>query len=189
MITLKFKKIHENAKLPTKKNPTDAGWDLYAIDNYRIYAKSQQIIHTGIELAGVEAALGFPVYAMESNSKYPSAIGVLADFYVVLHIWPRGGLDAKHGLHTGAGVIDQDYRGEILVLLKNTSDIDYYVRFDEKVAQLVPVLTPRTEVIEVAEHTEETLRGSKGGITEEVTLENLIYGPIRKKEWVTNEHN
>src|SRR5574341_875890 len=140
MILLKFKKINNNAILPTKKNPTDAGFDLYTLKDTFIHAKSQEIIHTGLQLADV-----------------------ITDSPIVLQLWSKSSLDSEHALHVGAGIIDQGYRGEILVLLKNTSDDNYMVDAGDKIAQLVPVYIPEV----VIEETDEVIgsdRGKDGGI-------------------------
>src|SRR5205807_8741763 len=76
-------------------------------------------------------------------------------------IAPRSGLAANHSIDIGAGVIDQDYRGEIKVLLINHSKYPYQVRPGDRIAQLILeeilLATPRkTEVLD------ETTRGDKG---------------------------
>ena len=50
---------------------------------------------------------------------------------------PRSGLASKHSIHTGAGVIDADYRGPVKVLLFNLSAEEFGVGVGERVAQLV----------------------------------------------------
>jgi dUTP pyrophosphatase len=64
---------------------------------------------------------------------------------------PRSGLAAKHGivLANGVGLIDSDYRDEILVALRNTGEAPYTINPGDRIAQLliVPVLTPAFEVV------------------------------------------
>ncbi len=78
-------------------------------------------------------------------------------------VYSRSGLGAKHGLVVaqGVGVIDPDYRGEIIVWLLNTSGQAMVVKQGERIAQLAfqPYVRPR---IVIAEHLSETLRGSGG---------------------------
>lgn len=50
---------------------------------------------------------------------------------------PRSGLAVKHGIDTGAGVIDADYRGLVGVLLFNCSDTDFKVNIGDRIAQLI----------------------------------------------------
>ena len=52
-------------------------------------------------------------------------------------IAPRSGLAAKHGIDVGAGVIDQDYRGNVIILLFNFGDADFTVARGDRIAQLV----------------------------------------------------
>ena len=49
----------------------------------------------------------------------------------------RSGLAVKHNIEVGAGVIDQDYQGEIKVLLRNLSDTPYTISQGDKIAQLI----------------------------------------------------
>lgn len=50
---------------------------------------------------------------------------------------PRSGLAVKNFIDVGAGVIDEDYRGEVKVLLFNFSDQDFQVKTGDRIAQLV----------------------------------------------------
>ena len=63
------------------------------------------------------------------------AIATPADSYA--RIAPRSGLAAKHSIDIRAGVIDQDYRGEIKVLLINNSKHQYPVKPGDRIAQLI----------------------------------------------------
>lgn len=49
-------------------------------------------------------------------------------------IAPRSGLAVKHSICVGAGVIDNDYRGEVKVLLFNHSDVDFAVHRGDRIA-------------------------------------------------------
>ena len=84
---------------------------------------------------------------------------------------PRSGLALKHGIDTGAGVIDEDYRGNVGVILFNHSDADFAVAAGDRIAQLVleAIVTPPVAV--VAE-LDETARGAGGfGSTGTASLE------------------
>ena len=78
-------------------------------------------------------------------------------------MFARSGLGIKQGvcLANGVGVIDSDYRGEIGVGLLNTSDADYTVSPDDRIAQLmvVPVVQPALTVVE---ELDDTQRGAGG---------------------------
>ena len=67
----------------------------------------------------------------------------------------------KHSINTGAGVIDEDYRGEVKVLLFNHGDVDFEVKEGDRIAQLVleRIVTPEVVVVETLE---ESGRGAGG---------------------------
>jgi len=136
-------KLDESAKMPTRKFTKDAGLDIYSLNQVYIPAGEQAVVRTGIMMAGVTEDC-------------------------VILVWPKSGLDARLGLHTGAGVIDSGYRGEILVLLKNTSKHNVMVEAGDAIAQLVTVPVLRPEVAPVYTVDLATLRGNTGGITDEV---------------------
>ena len=140
MTTLKIKRLNENAVLPSRATDHSAGYDLYAcVENPVVVPAGGRVsIPCGIavEISGAEAA-GF--------------------------IFGRSGLGAKHGIvpANAVGVIDADYRGEIMVCLANHADVEYTVRQGERIAQLVimPILTPP---IREVEELSRTVRGIGG---------------------------
>lgn len=142
MKKISFKKLDESAKLPTRKHQDDAGIDVYALETFRIAGGEQKVIHTGIALA-------------DCPKEH------------VLLVWPKSGLDAEFGLHTGAGVIDSGFRGEILILLKNMSEFIWEISAGEAIAQIVVVPRPIYVIVE-AEEVSETERGETGGIVNSV---------------------
>jgi len=153
---LKFKKLDPRAKLPTRKNSLDAGLDVFCLDVETIPANDQSIVRTGIGLAD-------------------------APENCVIQVWPKSGLDAQFGLHTGAGIIDSGYRGEILILLKNMSDSWVRLEAGDAIAQLVVVPCLRPWIIEVVSPTESE-RGADGGITSVLTEGELItVKPLSKR--------
>lgn len=76
-------------------------------------------------------------------------------------IAPRSGLAVKSFIDTGAGVVDEDYRGAVGVVLFNHSDVEFKVKQGDRIAQLIleRIMTPK--VIEV-ESLDETTRGAGG---------------------------
>jgi dUTP pyrophosphatase len=105
-ITIKFKKVHPEARLPTKVHTTDAAWDLYAITNFYLSPGKAIKVPTGLRLADMPAEDG--------------------DDILFLQIEGRSGLASRTCFPVG-GIIDASYRGEILVLLYNGSDTwDYH---------------------------------------------------------------
>lgn len=139
-MTVKIKKLKENAVLPKRATEFSAGTDLYACIEEPIVLKPSELakIPTGI-------AIELPR-------------GDLAAF-----LFARSGLGVKHGitLSNGVGVVDSDYRGEICVGLCNVSDKPYTIQPNERIAQMVimpVVLADFTEVNELGD----TQRGTGG---------------------------
>ena len=137
---IKFKQLYLEAKVPTRHFPGDAGLDVYSLDTVYIAARSQEVIRTGIALAD-------------------------APDNCVIQVWSKSGLDANLCLHVGAGIIDPNYRGEILVLLKNTGWDSVGINKGDAIAQLVIVPCMRPE-IEIVKEVETTDRGEQGGIND-----------------------
>lgn len=136
---LKVMKLKKNAPIPERKTSGSAGYDLCACIDKEIIIKTGKtaIISTGI--------------AVEIPQGYAGMI------------FTRSGLGIKHGIHVtnGVGVIDSDYRGEIMVGLRNLGEEDYVILPNERIAQLVlmPIFTPE---IEEVENLSETIRGNGG---------------------------
>ena len=135
---VKIKKLNENAIIPTYGSPYSAGADLYsAMDDVTIEPHATALIKTGLAL---ELPVGFA--------------GL---------IYARSGLASKRGLAPAnkVGVIDCDYRGEVMVALHNHSEIAQTVAKGERIAQLV--ITPYVVAdFEEADELSETVRGEGG---------------------------
>lgn len=90
------------------------------------------------------------------------AIALPSAEYVAL-VFDRSGLGIKHGiaLSNGVGVIDSDYRGELLVGLQNSSDQEYTIQPGDRIAQLMiaPVIQAQ---ISMVDELDETVRGAGG---------------------------
>ena len=76
------------------------------------------------------------------------------------HILPRSGLALKNGIHIGAGIIDEDYRGNVGVLLFNLGEEPYVFNVGDRIAQLV--VKPYTRVNVFENVLSESERGSGG---------------------------
>lgn len=76
-------------------------------------------------------------------------------------VYPRSGLSSKHGiaLANTVGIIDSDYQGEILVMLKNFSDEPYTLNPGDRVAQMVVTIVDQVDFNVVTEFSNETERG------------------------------
>lgn len=118
---MNIKLISENAVIPTYGSERAAGMDLYSTDACSIAPGETVLVHTGICMEIPEGCFGA--------------------------IYPRSGLSTKRGLRLAncVGVVDSDYRGEILVALYNDSDSPQTVDLRDRIAQLVlqPCLPPQ----------------------------------------------
>lgn len=136
---MKIKKLNSKAILPTYGSLHAAGMDLYACMDEDILIKSGEtvMIKTGLSFA-VPEGYGAFVYA-------------------------RSGIAFKHGIAPSnkVGVIDSDYRGEVMVALHNHSKEDYIINKNERVAQVVIAPYLKVEFEEVDE-LDETERGQGG---------------------------
>eukprot|EP00193_Tetraselmis_chui_P012815 CAMPEP_0177796224 /NCGR_PEP_ID=MMETSP0491_2-20121128/26668_1 /TAXON_ID=63592 /ORGANISM="Tetraselmis chuii, Strain PLY429" /LENGTH=155 /DNA_ID=CAMNT_0019319139 /DNA_START=143 /DNA_END=610 /DNA_ORIENTATION=- len=79
----------------------------------------------------------------------------------VVRVAPRSGLAWKNSIDTGAGVVDEDYRGPVNVILFNHSDVDFQVKIGDRVAQLILERICTPEVEEVTD-LDSTVRGTGG---------------------------
>lgn len=134
---LKFKKLTDKAIKPTYGTEFSAGADLYSTEKVVISCGETKLIKTGI---AVEIPVGY--------------VGL---------IYARSGLATKRGLAPAnkVGVIDSDYRGEIMVALYNQSGVEQIVEQGERVAQMV--ITPYLKVdYQEVEDLQDTTRGSGG---------------------------
>lgn len=138
---LLIKKLREGAVLPKRATPESAGYDLSACLDEPLTIRAGETV------------------------KVPTGISVAAEGIdsCVLLIYARSSTATKKGLAPAncVGVVDTDYRGEVLVALHNHSSEDRVIEPEERIAQLVitPVFMP--EVEEVSELSE-TERGEGG---------------------------
>ncbi len=134
MNILQVQLLRPGALLPTKANPEDAGFDLYALEDGAVPAKGWSLHDTGI-------AVTVP----------PGTYGRIA---------PRSGMSTL-GICVGAGVVDRGYRGPIKVLLYNHAESPYAVRKGDRIAQLVLEKIEAAIVLQV-ERLENSSRGQGG---------------------------
>lgn len=138
---LLIKKLNEKAIVPARQTQYSAGYDLCACTDEPIVIKAGETakIHTGIS-AEIEGTKD-----------------------VVLLIYARSSLATKFGIApvNCVGVVDWDYRGEIICALHNSSKEDYTINHGDRIAQMVvtPVFTPEVEVREILS---DTTRGAGG---------------------------
>ena len=112
---MNIKKLNENARIPTYGSTAAAGADLYACEagEITIAPGETKLIHTGLAMEIPEGLVGL--------------------------IYARSGLASKRGLAPAnkVGVIDSDYRGEIMVALHNHGTAEQTVADGERIAQIV----------------------------------------------------
>ena len=137
--TVQIQKLDPKAKLPTYGSAAAAGADLYALLDapLTIAAGATVLVHTGVAIARPEGTVGL--------------------------ICARSGLATKRGLAPAnkVGVIDADYRGEVMVALHNHSDKDAEIEPYERIAQLLVMPYITADFVE-CDALDETVRGAGG---------------------------
>ena len=136
---MNIKKLNEKAMIPTYGSASAAGADLYACEEetVTILPGETKLIHTGIAMEIPEGLVGL--------------------------IYARSGLATKKGLAPAnkVGVVDSDYRGEIMVALHNHGTAEQTVAYGERIAQMVfaPYMAAEFSVVE---ELGDTVRGAGG---------------------------
>ena len=137
MEKIRAARLCENAILPTRKHPDDAGIDFYAVESVTVPAHSFAVVKTGVT---VEIPGGY--------------VGLMM---------PKSRND--HLL--GAGVIDAGYQGEIRIKIANIKDEPLEIAYGQAVGQMLilPVVTPAVEEADADKiHEKPSERGATGGI-------------------------
>lgn len=136
---MNIKLLKDNAVIPTRGSSEAAGFDLYACIDEEIWIAPHDTkkIGTGIAMAIPDQFFGA--------------------------IFARSGLATKEGLRPAncVGVVDQDYRGEVIVALHNDGVVPKCIKSGDRIAQLVimPYVSP---VLEVVDELDSTSRGDGG---------------------------
>lgn len=123
MKTLRIKKLHSEAIVPTRAYPHDAGADLYTIERRTVAPGEGYMFRTGI------------------------AADIPEGHY--LHIHTRSSM-AKAGWVVVGGICDSSYKGELFVFLRNIANKALEVNKFDRIAQFVlhPIVTPTMEVVD-----------------------------------------
>jgi dUTP pyrophosphatase len=108
---VRIQRIDPNAKIPIYGSEGAAAFDLYACEEVTLEPGKRATVRTGLKMA---APKGYHI-----------------------KICVRSGLAAKHGLQVlnGPGIIDSDYRGEVMVILHNAGEKPYEVKIGDRIAQ------------------------------------------------------
>jgi len=109
-VKLETKLIDSEAKLPFRKRTTDAGWDLYSVEDAIIKPQTTKNVHTGICISAPEGYY----YTIEGRSSM-----------------------FMQGITPNRGIIDATYCGEVIVSLVNISDEEYKVVVGDRIAQII----------------------------------------------------
>ena len=135
---LRFKRLTDAARLPSRAHDGDAGLDLYAAEPARLEPGERASVGTGVAVAIPDGHAGL--------------------------VLPRSGLAARHGISVvnAPGLVDSGYRGEVRVLLLNTDPSEPFdVEAGDRIAQLLITPFAAPPPIEV-DDLDETTRGAGG---------------------------
>lgn len=133
-----FEKLHEDAIIPQYQTIGSAGLDLHTIEAATLEPGKWALIPTGLTVN------------LPKNTEG--------------QIRPRSGLAAKHGITVlnSPGTIDEDYRGEIKVILYNASESTFSVEKGDRIAQLVVAPVYKLEGLTLDNTREDKGFGSTG---------------------------
>lgn len=132
---LRVKLLRQDAIVPTRGSARAAGIDLYSCEILTIQPHERALVPTGIAIAIPDHCYG--------------------------RVAPRSSLALRDGIDVGAGVIDEDYRGEVKVLLFNHSALPFEIHRGDRIAQLIIEKISYAQVTLVDE-LPSTQRGDKG---------------------------
>ncbi|KAI8869604.1 deoxyuridine 5'-triphosphate nucleotidohydrolase [Ramicandelaber brevisporus] len=130
--------LNQNATVPKRSSSGAAGYDLCASEDTVIAPRSGGVVSTGLVIQVPSGTYG--------------------------RVAPRSGLAVKNSIDTMAGVIDEDYRGEVKVALFNHGDKEFEIKAGNRIAQLVleRIVTPEIEVVSSLESLDSSERGQGG---------------------------
>merc|ERR1719249_157909 len=131
---LTFAKLSEHALPPSRGSKLAAGYDLHSAYDYEIPAYGKLIAKTDLQIRVPDGTYG--------------------------RVAPRSGLAAKHFIDIGAGVVDQDYTGNVGVVMFNHASDVFTIKKGDRIAQLVCEKIEYPELEECPEGLTETERGA-----------------------------
>ena len=145
MIDVNIKLLNDQARIPARMTDGSAGYDLYAAVDAVVPAATTTAIGT-VDIGRCLVPLG---------------IAFELPFGTVARIATRSGLSANFNVEVGAGWIDSDYRGEVMVELKNLSSVDYKIAAGDRIAQLILLTTVSAQFV-ASDQLDRTFRGTSG---------------------------
>jgi dUTP pyrophosphatase len=130
---IKTKKLYPDAQLPQMMREGDAAMDFYAYKDYLVKPGERVVVETGVAIAIPRGYWG--------------------------NVRDRSGLAGKHLIHTMAGVMDSNYRGEVQVVMINLGQEEYQIKKGDRICQMIISRHEDLEVLEV-DGLDETNRGA-----------------------------
>jgi dUTP pyrophosphatase len=141
MFYVKFKKLMKDAIVPSYKHGTDAGMDFCClVDDVSVRPGHRVLVSTGL--------------AWEPDFRYKAK--------VYMKIEGKSGLAIKKGIAVLGGIIDEEYRGEIKIILINHGDKEVIFRKGDAIAQGIVYEIPIVQIKEEKEISTDTDRGEGG---------------------------
>ena len=145
MVDVKICLLSDRAQIPARMTDGSAGYDLHA--------SADAVIPAAAISASGTVDIGRCLVPLGLSIKLP--IGTVG------RIAARSGLSTKFNIEVGAGWIDSDFRGEVMVELKNLSSADYNITAGDRIAQLILLKTLEADLV-VSDKLESTSRGTAG---------------------------
>lgn len=132
---ISVKKVHPGAKVPQFAHDTDAGCDVFSAEEVTLAPGERKIVSTGIAMAIPQGYVGL--------------------------VWDKSSVSGTHGVKTMGGVLDSGYRGEIKIILLNTSSDTVQLESGRKIAQML-IQPIHQATFEEVENLDDTDRGEGG---------------------------
>lgn len=134
-MNIPVKKMHPDARLPAFAHTTDAGCDVFSMEEVAIGPGERKVVGTGIAMAIPQGYVGL--------------------------VWDKSSISGTLGLKTMGGVLDAGYRGEIKIILYNTGTEPIHLEKGRKIAQLLiqPIHQPAFQEVDDLDATD---RGDGG---------------------------
>lgn len=135
--------LRDSATLPVRSSTDAAGYDIASAEDAVIEPGRKGLIKTGLAIKMPDCPVPGHIYAMKLTS--------------------RSGLSWKKGVEVGAGLIDLDYRGELgVVLFNHHHEEPLVIKTGDRIAQGIIIAVAIPDVVQVAEITDVTERGTGG---------------------------
>ena len=156
MSTIRVKKIDASATVPTQGTEHSAGYDLYSIELHVLMPMEIKLFKTGLILEIPAGHYG--------------------------RIAPRSGLAFKNGIDVMAGVIDEDYRGELGILLINLGKTEKEIKIGDKIAQIIIEPYKKVDFL-LVDDLSDTQRGTNGFGSTDSVKEEIELPPSLKEHY------